>query len=72
MDFLFLKIEETLENSYSSYSITFPSLDWKCTLTAEPNIPKLNAYSFLHPYSSNPQIIILPQLISNPTILTHL
>ena len=72
MDHLYLKIEETLKISYSLYSTTLPSSDWKCTLAAEPNLPKLNAYYLLHPDSSHPKIIILQQLTLNPPRLSHL
>ena len=58
MEHLYLKIKETLEKSYSLYSITFTSSDWKCTLDAVPNLSKLNVYHFFHPDSSNPKTII--------------
>ena len=61
MAFLFLKIEETLKKSYYLSSPTLPSSYWKCTLVADPNLSKMNAYYFLQPDSSNPKIILIPQ-----------
>ena len=67
-----LKIEETLKNSYSLYSITLSNSDWKYKLAADSNLPKLNAYSFHHPDYSNPQFILPQQSISTHPRLPHL
>ena len=48
---LWFKLEETLKKAYSLSSMVFPISDWNHTLAADPNLPKLNAYSFLHPDS---------------------
>ena len=67
-----LKVEENFKKAYSLSSKHFPSSDWKRTLAADPNIPKLNYYSFLHQASSNHQVIILPQSTLTPPRLPYL